>query len=231
MALIKGSDLVSKASGKLGGHVYSHNKSGQYVRSHTVPVNPRTTLQVTVRTLMQMLVAYWNETLDAAQRGGWNTFASNVTILNRLGDAIHMSGFNMFLRTNVAAMKAGITLIEDAPGEFLLPGADPYFAATASAATQNMSVVFNPAGDWANEVGGYLFVTTGKPKNTPVSFFNGPWRYAGKVSGAASPPSSPATIASSFTLVAGQKVWLFARILRADGRLGEPFRCNLTVGS
>ena len=178
MALIKGSDLVSKASGKLGGHVYSHNKGGQYVRAWTVPVNPRTGRQNSVRTLMQNLAAYWNETLDATQRGGWNTFASNVTILNRLGDPIHMSGFNMFLRTNIAAMTAGIALEEDAPGEYLLPGADPTMVITATADDQKLNVTFDDAADWANEVGGYLLISGGKPKNTQVQFFNGPWRYA-----------------------------------------------------
>jgi len=196
-----------------------------------MPVNPNTVRQQAVRALMMNLTTYWNETLDATQRGGWNTFASNVTILDRLGRIIHMTGFNMFLRTNIAAMKAGVAVIEDAPGEYLLPGADPTFAVAASEATQNLSITFAPGGDWANEVGGYLLVSGGKPKNTPVSFFNGPWRYAGKVVGAASPPSSPATIASPFTLVQGNKLWVFARILRADGRLGQPFSASVVCGA
>lgn len=45
MAKIKFGMMMTDARGKLGGQVFSKNRSGSYVRTKVTPVNPQTTTQ------------------------------------------------------------------------------------------------------------------------------------------------------------------------------------------
>lgn len=232
MALVKLGSGIAGMTGSIGGVVYARGRSGNIARNRTCPINTRTSLQQIVRTALATLTILWRSTLTSTQRGAWNTYAHNIVMKNRLGENMYLTGFNHFIRSNLMIEKLGLTLVEDGPTELSLPEKDPTLACAGSAATQNLSVTFDNALDWANEAGGRLLVFAGKPVNVTRNYFNGPWKYAGKVDGNAStPPTSPATIASPWTLVNGQKMWVYARVLRADGRLSEPFRCDFTSGA
>jgi hypothetical protein len=51
MAKIKFGMMMTDARGKLGGHVFSKNRSGAYVRTKVTPVNGQTTAQTGVRAI------------------------------------------------------------------------------------------------------------------------------------------------------------------------------------
>jgi hypothetical protein len=218
-------------SGRMGAIIASRNRYGGYFREGAIPVNPSTTRQGDVRTAFQYLTGYWESGLNAGQRASWNEYAAVVPITGNNGKSQIITGFNMFVRSNVARVVAGLAIVDPGPAELSLPEVDTALSVSISAATQNISVTFNNALAWANEVGGHLLVHCGTPQKATRDFFKGPYRYAGKVVGDAAPPASPATIAGAFTYLAGQKVWVQCRVSRADGRLSEFFRATCTVGA
>jgi len=232
MGLVKFGGGVAGISGKVGGSVYAKNKSGSYVRNWAKPVNPNTSRQQQARNNLSAMAEYWSGTLTAAQRTAWDLYASNVPVLNRLGESINLSGFNMFCRSNAAILAVGGDVVPDGPTIFSLPEEDPTMSAAISAASQEISVSFDDSLAWANEEGGYLSVQVGQPQIASKSFFAAPYRYAGKVEGdGATPPTSPAAIALPYVVSAGQKVWVKVRVIRADGRISEPFQRIITAAS
>ena len=225
MASVKLGPAIADIRGSIGGTVFSRNKGGAYIKSRVVPVNPNSPRQDIVRSAMAFLTDYWANTLTAANRTAWGLYASSVTVLNRLGEAINLSGFNHFIRSNMIRKQMGIALVNAGPTVFEIPAQDPTFAITASEATQLISYSFDTAMDWANEDGGWLVFFDGSPQNPQINFFNGPWRLNVAAAGAgAGPPVSPATPPVVFVVAEGQHLWSYARILRADGRMSEPFR-------
>lgn len=231
MALVKFGGGVVGMSGSIAGNTFARNRYGSYVRSRTVPVNPNSTLQQEIRAIMSTVRDAWFETLTTAQRAAWAVYAANVQVPNRLGESINLTGYNMFCRTNLAALYNGATLIDDAPATYSLAEQDETVAVTLTAATGATSVAFNDALDWLDETGGYLLVYESAPQNPTVNFFKGPYRQLGTVDGdSVTPPTTPASFTSQHTLTAGQKVFYQFRILRADGRLSEPFRTSAIAG-
>lgn len=93
MARVKGPLFSLEASGTIGKTVtYSQWKGRNYVRRHTIPLNPQTAPQVNVRTAMTMLVAKWQELLQA-NKDAWNAF----------GKLFNVSGFNSFTKRGMIA--------------------------------------------------------------------------------------------------------------------------------
>lgn len=232
MAKIQFAGIGGAVSGTINGVVYSHNRFGPYTRDWKMPVNPQSARQETIRQLMQSLTTRWSQTLTQLQRDEWDTYAENITVLDVFGNPIHLTGFNHFLRSNIARLQDGAAVVDDGPSIFELPEADPTFAITISEATQLVSVTFDNALAWANEPGGHLCCFMGYPQNPQRTFFAGPWRFMASVDGAdITPPTSPDDQACQWPVAAGQRVWAYARISRADGRLSEPFRGEIIVAA
>lgn len=229
MAIFK-SHILAAASGSVGGVTYSRNRFGMYIRNRSMPVNPNTSRQQAVRSIMTEVVEYWNGSLSAAQRSAWDAYAANVPVINRLGDTVQLTGFNMFVRSMIAIQQAGQDIVDDGPIVFSLPETDDTLAVATDVPNQEIDVTFDNTKAWANEDGGVLIVKMGLPKLATRNFFNGPFRYAGVVEGdAVTPPTSPAEIAVPFPVAVGQKLWIEARIARADGRLSAPFRASIVA--
>jgi len=232
MALIKFGGGITEMRGSMAGNVYSRNKSGAYIRARTKPTNPNTALQQTVRSSLAQLTTRWAQTLTAGQRTAWNLYGANVVMTNKLGESINLSGFNHYIRSNTWFKMVGAPSVDDGPVIFELPEADVAFAITASEATQEITYTYNDALDWANETGGYLQLFQGAPQNAQRNFFNGPWRSNSMVSGVTgSPPAGPKVQAVEFAIAEGQHIWCYSRIIRADGRLSQPFRDDVLVGA
>lgn len=223
---------ASQMSGSLLGVVGSHNRYGLYYRNHTVPVNPQSSRQQAVRQALASLAERWSSTLTAAQRAAWKLYADSVQVLDIFGNPINLTGFQMYLRSNTVISQVGGALVDDGPTVFSLPDIDTTFAITASEASQEISVTFDNTLDWANEDDAYMAVYQGQPQLGSRTFFGGPWRYMDKVAGdAATPPTSPDAQAVAFAIAETQAQWCYARILRADGRLSNPFRTSIAVGA
>jgi len=228
MALAKYGGGIVQLSGSIAGNVFARNRFGNYVRPRTKPINPRSARQMGARILMMMLAEQWRESpMSDAIRIAWQTYANTVNWNNKLGEAVVLTGYNHFIRSNAALITAGGSLITAAPTDEGLPGADPTFAAAGSAGTQKLTLTINIALPWAIETGAYLSVEMGQPQSESRNFFDGPWRNAGSIAGVdTTGPTPPHELDAPFTLTATQKVWCRARIIRKDSRCSTHFRAD-----
>jgi hypothetical protein len=192
-----------------------------YARSRVTPTDPKSTRQQLIRALFGAAASYWSNTLTTDQRDAWSLYGSNTAMTNRLGETIYLSGQQHFIRANTPRMQAGINILAAAPTNFDL---GTFTTPTISSAddSEAVQVAYNNGDAWANDTGGYLLLFGGKPQNASVNFFKGPWRYMGKESGAAVPPTSPVEGTSGYALTAGQRLWVMVRCIQVDGRLSGP---------
>lgn len=223
---------AAAASGSMGGTTWSHNRFGMYTRRRTKPVNPNTDRQALIRASLGSMTQRWANTLSAGQRAAWNLYASSVVMKNKIGQDTFLTGFNHYLRSNVIRDAQSLPVIDNGPTVFELPAHDPDLALTASEATQQLTIAYDAGLDWADEDGGFLIMFQGSPQNAQRNFFAGPWRYTGVHFGAqGAPPASPVIQTVQFAIAQGQRQWIYARILRADGRQSQPFRADDITGA
>ncbi len=232
MALVKFGGGVVQMAGKIAGNVFARNRYGNVVRGWTPPLNPMSTLQGEIRATAGMVQELWNQTLTPVQRSGWAQYADNVPVTNRFGEVMNLSGFNQFARSNAARLYHGLDAVLDAPSIFSLAGTDPTLAIGPDPATNEIMIEFDDDLDWASEDGAAMLLYEGAPQNPGVNFFAGPWKRLGRLAGdSENPPSTGLPFPSSYELTAGQRQWLRARIVRADGRLSGFFRTDSLIES
>lgn len=220
------SALIAQGSGSIAGSVFSHNRGGMYIRNRSIPTNPSSAFQQVVRNAMGQLSARWGSVLTQVQRDAWTTYANNVPLVDTLGDSRAVTGQNQYNRSNVPRLQAGIAgFMDAAPGNFNLGSFTPP-SVTFNATTDVAAVTFTNTDAWASAVGGYMLWWFSNPQSPSIQFFKGPFRYAGKISGAASPPASPQNITLPFPIVVGQKVFGYCRVIQVDGRVSTPFRVS-----
>lgn len=203
------------ASGSVAGTTYSRNRFGSYAKRKSTPVNPNTTFQNAVRSAFSTLAARWS-TLTAPQRSAWQTYSNSVPRSDTFGQPIVIDGRQMYIGCNSLRLQAGLSIVDAGPTILTLPGLTlPVPTITAG---DPISLAFTGTDDWANEVGGALLLYTTDAKSPQTNYCKGPYRYAGKVAGAATPPTSPATVAAPHVYTAGQKIFWKAVAVMADGR-------------
>jgi len=232
MALIKFGGGIVGMSGSIAGNTFARNHYGSYARARTKPINPNTAMQQACRSALSFLTNYWAQTLTSAQRTAWNLYGSSVAMTNKLGETVYLTGFNHFIRSNSILKRSARSLVAAGPTVFELPEADPTFAFTATETDNKGTYTYDDTAEWANEDGGWLHMFMGQPQNPQRNFFGGPWKlYAAVAGNSVAPPSSPGDTAGPFAMSTGQRVWVYARITRADGRLSAPFRAQCVVSA
>ncbi|HUW44890.1 MAG TPA: hypothetical protein VMW50_03750, partial [Dehalococcoidia bacterium] len=213
MALVKYGAGIVQMSGSIAGDVHARNRFGNYIRPRTKPVNPNSVRQVTARTIMSYLAEFWHSELDATQRGLWDTYAAAVAMTNRLGETIHLTGFNHFIRSNGVVMTYGGATIEDAPTTLSLPEKDTeLLCSEEDIAGQTFTFTCDNSG-WApnGDLKARILLYQGQPQLASRIFFGGPWRYMDVIDpteGAA----GTGTYNAVFAFALGQKVWFQARL-------------------
>ena len=182
------SHIVTQVSGSVGGTTYAQNQGGMYMRARSIPTNPNTSFQQSYRQFFKTVMNAWTNTLTAAQRAAWSTYAKNTPVINSLGSSIILGDNAMFLRTNGPALQNGISLFASAPTTFDL-GAFTAPVPTITHATTSMSVAFTTGDTW-NTAGGALLLYASRAQNGSINFFKGPFRLVGKISGGATSPQT-----------------------------------------
>jgi len=216
-------------SGKQGGIVFSHNRGGPYVRNRSIPTNPNTDRQSAVRNAVRNLAIFWETQLTQLQRDGWDAYGANVSWLNRLGQSIKLTGMNHFIRCNTQNIVLAIPRIDDAPAIQDIGDSEDQLAATASEATQQITIDGNPTAPWILEALGWQHWYMGLPQNASRKYFSSPFRLCHSAPGAG-PPPYPAVANAPFPFQEGQRIWLRSRIQRGDGRLSEFAQINFLGG-
>ena len=232
MALVKYGGGIVQMSGSIAGNTYARNRYGNYVRARTKPTNPKTDLQTAVRNAMAAVTTRWAATLTGAERTAWNLYGASVAMKNKLGENTNMSGFNHYIRSNVPLFQLGETPVDAGPTTFEMPPGDGTFAISISEAAQLIVLTFDDTDPIWDLPGNFLMVYCGSPQNPQRNFFAGPWRLAGSLQGdAVAPPVTTDTVACPFVCTELQRVWCYARIGLADGRISEPFTCSCVVAA
>ncbi len=222
MALIKYGGGIVQMSGSIAGTVFARNKSGNYARPRTKPVNPKSVRQEAIRAIISFLAEMWHADMTAVQRGLWETYAAAVPMKNKLGETIHLSGFNMFIRTSCASQTAGLGFFDDAPTILSLPEKDVDLVCSEEDVAGQTFTFTCAVGGWApnGDPKGRILLYQGQPQLVSRQTFHGPWRYMGNITpieGAAGTSTDPA----AFSFAVGQKVWFQARVITTTGRLSE----------
>lgn len=112
--LIKFGSIVTDGRGKLGGHVYSKNRGGAYVRTNAIPSNPQTSHQQAGRGRLGTLSQQWS-TLTASQIAAWNAAAPDFPRTNVFGDKKLLSGKNLFVGINYMLLLVGESVSSTPP--------------------------------------------------------------------------------------------------------------------
>jgi len=217
------SQLITQASGSIGGVTASRNKGGMYLRARAIPVNPGSEFQTAVRGYLSQLTALWSNTLTDAQRLAWANYAEHTPVVDSLGDSRVIPGLAMYVRSNVPRLQAGLARVDDGPttfglGDFTQPG-----ITSITASTGVMIVTFEDTDEWLDETGSAMLVLTSRGQGPAINYFKGPFRYAGSILGDDTTPlASPQNITIAFTVAADQQVFSQFRVSRADGRLSAP---------
>ena len=119
MATIKLGAAISDIRGSIGGTVFSRNGGGAYAKARIKGTNPNTAPQQMVRAIISSMFAAWT-LLTGAVRTGWANYAANVSMINRLGDVINLSGYNMYTRSRALFEMIGATMPATAPSVMAL---------------------------------------------------------------------------------------------------------------
>lgn len=220
------SQIIAAGSGSIGGCTVSRNRSGMYMRNRAVPVNPSSSFQTTVRGALATLVARWSSVLTPTQRSGWDTWAANTPQTDSLGNPVTITGQNAYIKMNTLRIQTGLSVVDVAPIIFANAVLTPPGIVSATAATEALSISFTNTDAWATAVGGRLIVFTGRPQNASKQFFKGPYRFAGFVNGAATPPTSPQSITAAFPFDVGQRVHVKFRAVNVDSRISTVWRAS-----
>lgn len=217
------SPIVSAGSGKFAGLVASRNKGGMYLRGYAKPINPKTSFQQVMQNAVSNLQTRFSNVLTNPQRAAWAVFAQNVSVVDALGASIKLTAQNWYIKCNSLRIQSSLSTIDAAPTIFELATLTiPVITLTAASATASMA--FTNTDSWAGEVGGALLVYASRPQNNTINFFKGPYRFCAKVAGAATPPTSPASLTLPFVAgPAGSKVCFRVVAVRADGRPSPDF--------
>lgn len=216
------SPVYSAASGSIAGLVYSHNRAGMYTRARSTPTNPNSQRQRIVRVTLARLGNYWGQILTQGQRDAWALYGDNVEMSNRLGAAIFLTGQNHFVRLNVVRLQAGISILEAAPTIFDLGTFTAPTVLGVSDFGNDFTIAYTNTDAWANGVGGFMIVYSGRPIGPGRAFFGGPYRYVGNIVGDPVPPTSPDTFLQVWQQDAGNLMWIRIRVIQVDGRMSGP---------
>lgn len=213
--------VYASASGSVGGLTYSHNRNGMYTRARSIPVNPDSPLQVLRRSQFAAAAAAW-KALSSTNRDAWNLWSTLVVLTDSEGRTYHPTGEQAYVASRALRAVGGLAAISAGP---VVAGLDTFTIPTPTVtAPSTLSLAYTTTDAFANEVGGAMLVFASRPQPASRNFFAGPYQYAGKITGAGSPPASPVSLTLPFVVAANDRVFFRFRSVRADGRFSAPFR-------
>lgn len=213
MAKIKFGAIVTDASGKLGGHVFSKNKAGSYMRTKVTPLNPKTAAQMAIRGIFAGISSAWSG-LTAAQRSTFLDKVADYSKTNIFGDSNNPTGKALFQRLNQNLVITGQTQVTTCPSPIAVPFAN---ATGAAGAATGQTLALTLAG---LTTGSKLIVFATPSMSQGTQFVKNKLRMLGTFPGAAAGPVAigPKYITKFGALVAGSNVVIGVRVVNAQGQ-------------
>jgi hypothetical protein len=227
---MKFGSIVVDGRGKIGGHVASKNRSGNYLRTKTTPVNPQSSYQTTVRNRLSTLATAWGALTDA-QRLDWNNAVSAWKGTNIFGDIVNPTGFNLYCRVNANLSLIGVAAISSPVAPTSLPNFTS-LTLTAAAGAQSLSLAYTATPIPA----GVKIVVEFTPAITPgKTFVKNEFRFVTTIAAAA---ASPLDAAAAYILrlgaigTAGKKIWCRVTVYSlTTGQKGIPVVIYDVIGA
>lgn len=228
MAKIRLGVMVGEASGSLGSTVFSHNRSGSYVRLRAVPTRSTSLAAETAKARLSAASKIWG-TLTEAQRLAWETWAQTNPITDRLGDKRILSGHGCVTQLNINILTAGGTTIDVPPATGAPEGVSSITAAYDIGAG-SFSLAYTPTPIGADNV---VYVWCAVTNSPGVSYVSNLYKLV-HVSdpNAASPVATiQADIEARFgALAVGQQVFYRVQVVdSATGLVSASFPTNGVV--
>lgn len=215
--------LGGQLSGSVGGVTAAHNRGGQYLRNRSIPVNPNTNRQQSVRAAFATATEAWKN-LSAIQQGAWTSYANSTPVTNRLGESITLTGHNMYVRTNAFLLGLGGTLLAVAPST---PGQSTLGTGRVITASVATGVAFAVGAATAD---GLTLVSYGPSISNGVSGFRGPYSVFAVPTMTGTGFAATAQSFSRYgALVAGERRPFRIASIDSDGRLSDVFEQIVTV--
>lgn len=219
--------IVVDGRGKVGGHVFSKNKGGAYMRTKVTPANPQSNVQQSTRASLTRFSQGFRA-LTAIQIAAWNNAVESFKSTNIFGDIKNPSGINLYVRLNTLLVQSGNAAITTPP----LPtavSALTSLSATADVSDDAVLIAFAPT---PIPAGHTLMIYASKQASPGVSAFKGKQTFIQHF------PATTATgvdIKTAYeakygSLVAGQKISFEAFMINnATGLKGTPLTCTCVV--
>ncbi len=135
--------IIGEASGSFASLTFSRNRGGQYIRQRAVPTNPGTPFQSVIRGNVNLLANSWTDVLSSSQREGWEVYAVQVPLPDKLGELRNVGGLAMYTRSNVSRLQGALPRLDDAPTIFDLGEFTPVTFVSASVIAQTVTVAIN----------------------------------------------------------------------------------------
>lgn len=215
-------ELFTAASGSVGDLVFSHNQHGPYTRARTVPTDPATPLQVSVRAHLSACCLAWNSTLTQSEREAWDRYSLAVRLPGRLARRNHAGGIATYIRSNVPRLQAAeptLSRVDEAPAFYDLAPHTPLSRVVLNVIDDTFHPCFSQSDPWATERGAAMLFYASAPQPLTRNFWKGPYQYAGPLLGSSPRNTTPGTLDLPAPAALGQRVFTAYRVTRADGRL------------
>lgn len=238
------SQVYTQASGSVGGLTYSHNKSGMYTRSRTIPTNPNTTRQQIVRAGVNAAVQGFQALTDA-EIAAWKLYGDNVPVLNALGDPIILSAQQQYIRTNsIRNFVTNQTATWIEPASLSLAPIDAAPTAFNTGESVSAYTLFDAPGTVGHHLSGSfsaplsdsgnVLIFYGRPQNAGRRFYKGPYQLGGYVAVNAAATTFAFTVsqvdfsdfADNIDNPPAAGLWqpVRTRVLFDDGRVSQDFQ-------
>lgn len=155
--------IVTDGRGKIGGHVFAKNRSGNYMRTKVTPVNPQSTYQQAQRASLGTLSSGWSG-LTAAQRAAWDGAVSGFQKTDIFGDLRTPTGKNLYTGLNRNLLNAAQSILTSPPS----PGAIPNV--TIDAADYSLAGTSFDIDTTGTATGSFVFAWATPPLSAGTSF-------------------------------------------------------------
>lgn len=226
MAIVRCGSGVVQFSGSLGGNTFARTPFGCNLRTRRKPLQKKSVRQQLNKTVFSSLSSQWRHSpMTEARRQAWKQYADGTIMQNRLGEPIHLTGYQHFIRSNIARLKCDLNTILDGPGTPGLPMTPNSVYCRAGQTGQFIFFVFTAFEPGSIEADAAIYFEMAVPvkchqRHTPPHWrfvayrhLHPPPPYEVNV-GSASPP---------WRLIYKQKIFTRGRVVRADGRVSNAF--------
>jgi hypothetical protein len=215
--------LITAASGRLNGSVFSRNRGGPYIRAWVQPDETATAERQAVWDAMTNMAARW-PTLAPEQRQAWAAYSLTHHRPNRLGISRPVGGFQEFTRANFFPQQANnfagnaYDWRDDPPDDSTAQPSSPVaFAVTGSGPTWDLEIEIPPLSGYGSSSEDGLSVYASGPLPSGRHSWPGPYTLIGSITNPGT--GSPFTLPLPAGGTSGQVHIIRARYFDHTGRL------------